>query len=69
MANILQLIAESIREDTKGGVSSHVYPVQAGLVGGALGGGAMVFVAIIYGVLSGKGIWYPEEVDQDIWGC
>jgi hypothetical protein len=62
MPNVLQLIAESIREDSKGGVSAHVYSIESGVVGGALGGAAMVLVAIAYGLLSGRGIWYPVNL-------
>ena len=38
-------------------VPAMVYPYSAGLVGGAFGGLAMVVVALIYGVLSGHGVW------------
>ncbi len=40
-------------------VPAMVYPYAAGIYGGLLGGLAMVPVALAYGVLSGRGIWYP----------
>ncbi len=62
MQSIIRSILDSIREDSVGGVSAHVYPLEAGAIGGALGGGAMVVVAITYGLISGKGIWYPVNL-------
>ena len=62
MSNIFQAIADSIREDSRGGVSSHVYSIEAGVIGGALGGLAMVLVAVVYGLFSGKGVWYPVNL-------
>src|SRR5262249_62086124 len=35
------------------------YPVSAGVKGGLAGGVAMALLAMLYGVLSGHGIWYP----------
>lgn len=35
------------------------YPVSAGVKGGLAGGAAMALLAILYGVLSHHGIWYP----------
>lgn len=35
------------------------YPISAGVRGGLAGGAAMVFLAVLYGVVSGHGIWYP----------
>jgi len=43
-------------------VPAMVYPYSAGIVGGFVGGMAMVVVAIIYGLLSGRGIWYPVNL-------
>lgn len=40
-------------------VPATVYPYAAGVYGGLLGGLAMVPVALAYGILSGRGIWYP----------
>jgi hypothetical protein len=39
-----------------------VYPYSAGVYGGLLGGLAMIPVALLYGVLSGRGIWYPVNL-------
>jgi hypothetical protein len=35
------------------------YPISAGVRGGLAGGVAMALLAMLYGVLSGHGIWYP----------
>jgi hypothetical protein len=35
------------------------YPVSAGVRGGLAGGVAMALLALLYGVISGHGIWYP----------
>jgi hypothetical protein len=36
-----------------------IYPVSAGVKGGLAGGVAMAVLAMIYGLVSGHGIWYP----------
>src|SRR5215468_9416715 len=36
-----------------------IYPVSAGIKGGLAGCVAMAVLAILYGLLSGNGIWYP----------
>ncbi len=36
-----------------------VYPVSAGIKGGLAGGVAMAVLAVLYGVISGHGVWYP----------
>jgi hypothetical protein len=36
-----------------------IYPVSAGLKGGIAGCAAMAILAVIYGIVSGHGIWYP----------
>ena len=36
-----------------------IYPVTAGIKGGLAGSVAMALVAMLYGLLSGNGIWYP----------
>src|SRR5258707_357765 len=36
-----------------------IYPVSAGIKGGVAGGIAMALLAMLYGVLSHRGIWYP----------
>jgi hypothetical protein len=36
-----------------------IYPVSAGVKGGLAGSVAMAVLAMIYGVVSGHGIWYP----------
>jgi hypothetical protein len=39
-----------------------IYPVSAGIKGGLAGSVAMAVLAIIYGLLSGNGIWYPVNL-------
>jgi hypothetical protein len=36
-----------------------IYPISAGVHGGIGGGIAMAVLAVLYGVLSGHGFWYP----------
>src|SRR5262249_18223787 len=36
-----------------------VHPYRAGVLGGLAGGVAMAVIALSYGALSGRGIWYP----------
>jgi hypothetical protein len=36
-----------------------IYPVSAGIKGGLAGGLMMACLAVLYGVVSGHGIWYP----------
>jgi hypothetical protein len=39
-----------------------IYPVSAGVKGGLAGGVAMAALAMLYGILSGHGIWYPVNL-------
>lgn len=39
-----------------------VHPYSAGAIGGAIGGVAMAATAIVYGLVSGHGIWYPVNL-------
>jgi len=39
-----------------------IYPVTAGIKGGLAGSVAMALVAMLYGLLSGNGIWYPVNL-------
>jgi hypothetical protein len=39
-----------------------VHPISAGVKGGLLGGLLMPLPALLYGVLSGHGIWYPVNL-------
>src|SRR5260370_3430697 len=36
-----------------------IYPISAGIKGGLAGSVAMALLAVIYGILSGHGFWYP----------
>ena len=39
-----------------------VYPYQAGIIGGFVGGVAMAIVGTIAGIVIGRGIWYPVNL-------
>lgn len=39
-----------------------IYPISAGVKGGLAGSVAMAFLATLYGIVSGKGMWYPVNV-------
>ncbi len=43
-------------------VPAWVYPYRAGVIGGGLGGLAMIGVAAIYGLISGVGLWLPVNL-------
>jgi hypothetical protein len=53
---------ELAEEKRELGYPTHAYPYTAGLVGGALGGAVMAVPAIVYGLLSGNGVWYPVNL-------
>ncbi len=36
-----------------------IYPISAGIKGGLAGSVAMAVLAVIYGIVSGHGLWYP----------
>ena len=36
-----------------------IYPISAGVKGGLAGSVAMAILAVLYGIVSGKGMWYP----------
>jgi hypothetical protein len=39
-----------------------VYPIKAGVKGGMAGAVAMAFLAVMYGIISGRGMWYAINV-------
>jgi hypothetical protein len=39
-----------------------IYPISAGVKGGLAGGVAMAFLAVLYGIFSGRGMWYAINV-------
>ncbi len=43
-------------------VPAEVYPYSAGAYGGLLGGLVMVPVGLLYGIVSGYGVWYPVNL-------
>ena len=36
-----------------------IYPISAGIKGGLAGSVAMAVLAVLYGIISGHGVWYP----------
>ena len=36
-----------------------IYPISAGVKGGLAGSVAMAVLAVLYGIISGHGVWYP----------
>jgi len=40
----------------------HIYPISSGIKGGLAGGAAMAVLAMLYGVVSHHGIWYPVNL-------
>ncbi len=43
-------------------IPTRVYPYSAGIVGGLAGGVGMIGVGLVYGLLSGRGVWYPVNL-------
>jgi hypothetical protein len=41
---------------------AEIVPYRAGIRGGLAGGGVMVGIALAYGLLSGRGIWFPVNL-------
>jgi hypothetical protein len=39
-----------------------IYPISAGVKGGLAGGVAMAFLAMLYGIISRRGMWYANNV-------
>jgi hypothetical protein len=54
--------AEISHHEAELSVPSHVYPLRAGLIGGALGGVAMALTAMIYGAVWRGSPWLPINV-------
>jgi hypothetical protein len=48
--------------DNRVAVPSHVYPIRAGVIGGAWGGVAMALAATVYGAIWAGSIWLPVNV-------
>jgi hypothetical protein len=48
-----------VRESGRAWLPVEIYPVPAGIKGGLAGAVAMAALALLYGALSGHGIWYP----------
>jgi hypothetical protein len=39
-----------------------IYPISAGVKGGLAGGVVMAVLAMLYGIVSGRGVWYPVNL-------
>jgi hypothetical protein len=50
---------EIARELARAYLPVETYPVSAGIMGGLAGGVAMALLAMLYGIVSRHGIWYP----------
>jgi hypothetical protein len=50
------------REAGRAWLPVETYPVSAGVKGGLAGGLVMAALAVVYGALSGHGIWYPVNL-------
>ncbi len=49
-------------------VPEQVHPYSTGLRGGLVGGAAMAVVALAYGIVSHRGIWYPVNQLEEMTG-
>lgn len=54
-------------EEVGAGWPAEIIPYRAGVIGGLAGGGAMVPIALAYGLLSGHGIWFPVNLIGATW--
>lgn len=53
-------LEESPGDPTEGeAVSADIYSYRAGIIGGSLGGLGMAIVAVVTGVFTGLGVWFP----------
>ncbi len=50
---------ETARQVRRAWLPVQIYPVSAGIKGGLAGGAVMALLAILYGVISRYGVWYP----------
>src|SRR5882724_6098106 len=50
---------ETARQVRRVWLPVQIYPVSAGIKGGLAGGAVMALLAILYGVISRYGVWYP----------
>ncbi len=60
--SILEREKETIVDHDVRHIPEAIYPYSSGVRGGLLGGLAMIPVALIYGLISGRGIWYPVNL-------
>lgn len=51
-----------ISEEHRAHLPVETYPILSGIKGGIAGGIAMILPAMLYGILSGHGIWYPVNL-------
>jgi hypothetical protein len=52
-------VARMTQELHRARLPLEIYPISAGVKGGLAGSVAMAVLAMLYGVVSGRGIWYP----------
>jgi len=50
---------ETARQVRRAWLPVQIYPISAGIKGGLAGGAVMALLAILYGVISRYGVWYP----------
>lgn len=53
---------KTARELRRAFLPLEIYPISAGVKGGLAGSVAMALTAMLYGLLSGNGIWYPVNL-------
>lgn len=58
----LQQSSDRMRASERITVPAHVYPYQAGFVGGIVAGAVMALVMAGWGALTGRGIWLPVNL-------
>jgi len=71
VSEAMPVVAKARREVARIGVEGElhrarlpveIYPVSAGVKGGLAGSVAMAALAMLYGLVSGNGIWYPVNL-------
>jgi len=55
----VQRVDWATKEPHRARLPLEIYPISAGVKGGLAGSVAMAALAVMYGVISGHGIWYP----------
>jgi hypothetical protein len=55
----VQRVDWTTKEPHRARLPLEIYPISAGVKGGLAGSVAMAILAVMYGVISGHGVWYP----------